>query len=121
MEFFELYYGMMDEREEKFFEYYSLVCRSINTPIKLKIIEVLQREKLNVSELQDKIGISMSNLSNNLNSLYRIGILGRHKKGNYIYYYLEHIELLDVIKNMKEIVKLITQKRNKILEFNKIK
>jgi ArsR family transcriptional regulator len=112
---------MINENEEKFFEYYSLVCRSINTPLKLRILEAIQKDRLNVSEIQEKTGVSMSNLSNNLNALYKIGILGRKKEGNYIYYYLEHYELLDVIKNMKEIVKLITLKRNNLLNFNKIK
>jgi len=101
--------------EEKFFEYYSLVCNTISSPLRLRIIETIGKRQINVSELQKILGVSMSNLSNNLGTLYKIGIVDRKKEGNYIYYYLSHIEILDVIGNMKKIVQLITKKRSKFL------
>ncbi len=109
----------MKENEERFFEYYNLVFRSINTPVKLKIIEILQKQSLNVSEINERFDISMSNLSNNLNSL-RYGYSEERTEEIISIIFLSIMSSL-MLKKMKEIIKFITFERNKILNLNKIK
>ncbi len=97
------------------YEQYAFVCKTIVNPIRLKIIEIIGPSKKNVSELQSELGITMSNLSNHLNSLHNAGILVREKKGNFIYYSLMEPELVEVIKKMKMVIHSIALKKNQII------
>lgn len=95
-----------------FYEQYALVCKTIVNPVRLKIIEVIRDGKMNVSQIQEKMNISMSNLSNHLNALYLMGVVGREKKGNFIFYFLTDLDLLAVLDMMKKVVGAIVSKRN---------
>lgn len=97
--------------DERFLELYVLMCRTISKPVRLKILDLIGEGKANVGDLQKEIGISMSSLSNHLNDLYRAGVLGREKQGNFVYYYLTKPQLLGSIADMQEILKDITTRR----------
>ncbi|HLP45238.1 MAG TPA: metalloregulator ArsR/SmtB family transcription factor [Candidatus Deferrimicrobium sp.] len=102
--------------EEQFYEEYASMCKTIINPIRLHIIESIGSGKLNVSEIQARMNnISLSNLSNHLGALYRVGVLSREKKGNFIYYFLMEPELLEVLKKMKNVIGSIASKRNKMM------
>lgn len=103
-------------KENLFYDQYALMCKTIVNPVRLKIINVIGKDKMNVSEIQKELDISMSNLSNHLSALHRVGILSREKSGNYIYYYLTDKELLEVLKKMKRVIGSISSKRNIILK-----
>lgn len=107
-------------KSDVFYEEYALICKTIVNPIRIQIIEVIGKEKLNVSDIQTQLNISKSNLSNHLSALHRIGVLGREKKGNYIFYYLMEFELLDVLQGMKRVVYSIASKRNQLMSESKI-
>ena len=96
---------------DEFIELYVLLCHTVSKPDRLKIINTIGKGKMNVSALQKELNISMSNLSNHLNGLYRAGVLGREKKGNYTYYYLTEPRLLEGISQMQKIFKSITARR----------
>ncbi len=97
---------------DSFYEYYSLICRTITTPSRLKILEAIGLKKMNVSQIYEATGLSRSNLSNHLGALYKIGILGREKVGNYIYYYIAQPEILNVMDMMMKIVVKISKDRH---------
>lgn len=94
--------------EDEFLELYVLMCRTISKPVRLKILDIIGVGKMNVGELQKELDISMSSLSNHLNELYRAGVLGREKQGNFVYYYLTQPKLLEGIARMQELIKDIT-------------
>lgn len=100
---------------DDFLELYTLMCRTISKPIRLKLLHLIQESgKANVSDLQKQLNVSMSNLSNHLADLYRSGILGREKQGNYVFYYLTDPGLLKGIDDMQQIIKGIVSKRDHI-------
>jgi len=101
---------------DSFYEYYSLICRTITTPSRLKILETIGLNRMNVSEIFKATGLSRSNLSNHLGALYKIGILGREKVGNYIYYHIAHPEILKVMEMMRELVIKISNERHNFLK-----
>lgn len=101
--------------EDTFYQEYALICKTIVNPIRLKIIEIIGDQKLNVTEIQTQLNISMSNLSNHLTALHRIGVVGREKKGNFIYYYLAEPLLLEVMKKMRAVVHSIASRRNRMM------
>jgi DNA-binding transcriptional ArsR family regulator len=100
---------------DPFYEEYALICKTIVNPIRLKIIEVIGHQRLNVSEIQANVNISMSNLSNHLSALHRVGVVSREKEGNFIFYSLSQPELLDVLKRMKTVIGSIASRRNKMM------
>jgi ArsR family transcriptional regulator len=102
--------------EDIFYDQYALMCRTIVNPIRLRIIHEIGDKKMNVSEIQKSFNISMSNLSNHLSALYKVGILCREKKGNFIYYYLTDPDLLKVLNDMKQVIRSISLKRNGIIK-----
>lgn len=106
-----LYYIIMIVTDD-FLEMYVLMCSTISKPVRLKIIHTIGQGKMNVSTLQKKINVPMSNLSNHLTHLYRAGILGKEKDGNFVFYYLTEPKLLKGISQMQEIIKNITQRRS---------
>ena len=97
------------KRSDKFYEHYAMVCQTITNPVRLKIIEILGDGKLNVSEIQNETGLPMSNLSNHLGSLFRMGVLKKDKIGNFVYYSLTDKSLLKIIDNMSDFVLKISQ------------
>ncbi len=101
--------------EDSFYQEYALICKTIVNPIRLKIIEIIGDRKLNVSEIQTQLNISMSNLSNHLTALHRVGVVGREKKGNYIYYFLVETQLLEVMRKMRTVVHSIAARRNRMM------
>ncbi len=101
--------------EDSFYEQYALICKTIVNPVRLKIIEIIGKDKLNVSEIQTKLNISMSNLSNHLSALYRVGVLSRAKKGSFIYYFLTDQELLLALGKMRDVVSSVTAIKNKMM------
>lgn len=101
---------------DNFYEQYAMVCKTIVNPMRLKIIEIIRDNKMNVSQIQEKMNISMSNLSNHLNALYLMGVLNREKKGNFIYYFLTDLDLLAVLDKMKKVVGSIVAKRNEMMK-----
>ncbi len=64
---------------------------------------------MNVSEIQKETELSMSNLSNHLGSLLRMGVLKKEKDGNFAYYSLADISLLKIIDNMSNYVVKISE------------
>jgi len=98
----------------EFLDFYVLMCQIISKPHRLKILYTIGKKKVNVSDLQSQLDIPMSNLSNHLNALYRAGVLGKEKRGNFVYYYLTVPRLLEGITRMQNIIKLINVRRNGI-------
>jgi ArsR family transcriptional regulator len=96
---------------DEFLELYALMCRTISKPIRLKILQLIGNSKMNVTEIQKNLNISLPSLSNHLNDLYRAGILKKEKSGNFVFYYLTQPELLSSIKQMMHtIVRIMGQR-----------
>lgn len=99
--------------EERFLDQYVLMCKAVSKPDRLKIIHILGDKKINVGTIQKKLDISLSSLSNHLNDMYKLGILGKEKEGKSVFYYLINPELIDGISHMQKIIKVIFKDRTK--------
>ena len=99
--------------DEKFLDHYTLMCKAVSTPDRLRVINLLNDQKFNVGEIQDQLNISLSSLSNHLNDMYKMGILGKDKVGKSVYYYLINPELVEGIANMQKIIKVMFKDRVK--------
>ena len=101
--------AVIDSLNDEFLELYTIMCRTISKPLRLKILHLIGRGKMNVSDIQKELNVSLPSLSNHLNDLYRAGILRKEKDGNYVYYYLSNPELLNSIHLMMGSVREIMQ------------
>ena len=93
--------------DEKFLDNYVLLCKTISKADRLRILNLLEKKSLNVGQMQDKLNISFSNLSNHLNDMYKMGVLGKDRKGKLVYYFLINPDLVKGISALNdEIIKL---------------
>ena len=99
--------------DERFLDHYVIMCKAVSKPDRLRIINLLDDKKLNVGHIQKQINISLSSLSNHLNDMYKLGILGKEKDGKSVYYYLINPDLVNGISNMQKIIRVIFKDRTK--------
>lgn len=66
------------------------VLRVLSHPHRLKIVELLQAEKMTVGELTESLGLAQNAVSQHLNSMKAHGILDRKREGRRVYYTVVH-------------------------------
>jgi DNA-binding transcriptional ArsR family regulator len=60
--------------------------RVIGEPMRIRLLERLRTGEASVNELTDAVGATQQNVSKHLSVLADVGIVGRRKEGNYVYY-----------------------------------
>lgn len=88
---------MMDE---KAIEILSRLFKLINDPNRLRIIFAIGKERITVSEIIEKTGLSQTLVSFHLRPLRENGILSTERKGPFIYYYLTESALIDMLDSI---------------------
>jgi ArsR family transcriptional regulator len=58
----------------------------LGTPLRLRILDLLCRGAMNVSELRAALGSAQPSVSQNLATLYRCGVLTRQRRGSQVFY-----------------------------------
>jgi ArsR family transcriptional regulator len=60
--------------------------RAIGEPMRIKLLDRLRDGEATVSELAEALETSQQNISKHLALLAEVGIVGRRKDGNFVYY-----------------------------------
>jgi DNA-binding transcriptional ArsR family regulator len=60
--------------------------RILGEPQRLRILQALQVGEKTVNEVVDAVDGNQSNISRHLQALFDAGLVGRRRKGNFIYY-----------------------------------
>jgi DNA-binding transcriptional ArsR family regulator len=60
--------------------------RVLGEPMRIRLLDELRDGKATVGELSEAVNASQQNVSKHLAVLSDVGILGRRKDGNYVYY-----------------------------------
>ena len=63
-------------------------CHSLSDPLRLAIIELLQKQELCVCELCDRLNVSQSKLSFHLKTLKEAKLIRARQSGRWMYYSL---------------------------------
>jgi ArsR family transcriptional regulator len=79
----------------------SKVFRAISHPLRLRVVQALQRGRLSVGELTDRLGVEQAVVSKHLAVLKRAGVLECEADANYRYYSLANPGLLDLLNCIK--------------------
>jgi predicted transcriptional regulator len=76
----------------------SSLCKALGHPARVTIIELLsQNEHMNCMDLQSKIKLSQSSISDHCQTLHHCGIIGYEVLGNNCFYHLNNTILNDVV------------------------
>ncbi len=71
--------------------------KSLGHPVRVRVLELLSTAEMCVSELQTRIGVEGSSLSQQLAVLRRAGLVATRKQGNNVYYSLSAPELAELL------------------------
>ena len=77
--------------------------KAMSHPLRLKILCVLGNESISVQEIVAQVGTSQSNISQHLAILREKDILGYKKEANRVYYYIDDVRMLQLIKMMRDV------------------
>lgn len=77
------------------------ILRVISHPVKLCIISLLEKGRMNVGNIQMATGLKQSMTSQHLTAMAAKGILKREKEDNEVYYSIKKKEVLKILSCIK--------------------
>lgn len=98
--------GLVDQR---IYQRQAEICSAFSHPIRLQIVDLLQSNKMNCTEILEVLKIPKPNLSQHLNVLKRAGLVGCTKKGLFQVYYLLNPQIKTACSQLKQALLLEEQ------------
>lgn len=107
------------EKTLRYYELHAEVCKIFGHAKRLKVIDTLRGKELTVSELAEKTGIDISNLSQHLHSLRDKGLIIRRREGTQIFYKLSHPNIVKAYDLISEVLSQSVSESHTILRKTK--
>lgn len=86
------------------YELHARVCKSLSSPVRLRVLDLLRGGERTVKDLVPLAGVSQPNLSLHLKFLRENGVLERRQEGSLVYYRVAHPEIFDAIDIFRRIL-----------------
>lgn len=83
--------------KDEAYELHAQVCKSLSSPVRLKVLDLLRDGEKSVKDLVARTQVSQPNLSIHLKLLRETGVLERRQEGTVVYYRVARPEIYDVI------------------------
>jgi len=80
------------------------MCQVFSHPKRLEVINILRDGEMSVTELADKLKITVGNLSQHLSMMKERHILLSRKEGNMVYYRIANPKLIRCFDMMREML-----------------
>lgn len=90
--------------EDQVYTYHAEMCQVFSHPKRLEVIDILRDGEMTVTELSQKLGLSIGNLSQHLSMMKERHILHSRKEGNMVYYRIVNPKLIQVFDMMREML-----------------
>ncbi len=90
--------------EDQIYAYHAEMCQVFSHPKRLEVIDVLRDGEMTVTELSQKVGLTVGNLSQPLSMMKDRHILLSRKEGNQVYYRIVKPKLLKCFDMMREML-----------------
>ncbi len=90
--------------EDQIYAYHAEMCQVFSHPKRLEAISVLREGEMTVTELSQKLGLTVGNLSQHLSMMKDRHILLSRKEGNQVYYRIANPKLLQCFDMMREML-----------------
>ena len=94
----------MKTQDDEIFELHAEFCKMIASPRRLKIIELLAKKELSVSEIARALDVTHSNVSQHLRVMRSRHIVATRKDGQTVYYRLTHSRLPKVCAEIRSML-----------------
>jgi DNA-binding transcriptional ArsR family regulator len=85
------------------YELRAQVCKSLSSPVRLKVLDLLRNGERSVKDLVSATQVSQPNLSIHLKFLWENGVVARRQEGTTVYYRVAQPEIYDVIDIFRKI------------------
>ncbi len=85
------------------YELHARVCKSLSSPVRLRVLDLLRGGEKSVKDLVSLTHVSQPNLSIHLKFLWENGVLERRQQGTMVYYRVAQREIYDVIDIFRKI------------------
>ena len=90
--------------EDQIYQYHAEMCQVFSHPKRLEVINILRDGEMPVTELADKLRITVGNLSQHLSMMKERHILLSRKEGNMVYYRIANPKLIRCFDMMREML-----------------
>jgi DNA-binding transcriptional ArsR family regulator len=80
------------------------MCKVFSHPLRLQILNTLRDKEMSVSDMADRLGVAIGNLSQHLNMMKHRRVLRTRKDGNVVYYRLGNPKILAAFDLIREIL-----------------
>lgn len=101
---------------KRIFELHADVCKALGHPLRIEIIDLLQKKELCFSDILEVTGGLKSNLSQHLSVMTKKGILKMRRDGQCNYYSLSSKKVAQACSLMREVLIDNLKKNNDLLE-----
>ena len=90
--------------EGQIYQYHAEMCQVFSHPKRLEVINVLRDGEMSVSELAQRLELTIGNLSQHLTMMKERHILLTRKEGNMVYYRIANPKLIRCFDMMREML-----------------
>jgi len=90
--------------DAQIYQYHAEMCQVFSHPKRLEVINVLRDGEMSVTELAQKLGLTVGNLSQHLSMMKERHILLARKEGNMVYYRIANPKLIRCFDMMREML-----------------
>ena len=90
--------------EDQIYTYHADMCKVFSHPKRLEVINVLRDGEMTVTELTQKLGLTIGNLSQHLSMMKERRILISRKEGNQVFYRITNSKLIPCFDMMREML-----------------
>lgn len=80
------------------------MCKVFSHPLRLQILNTLRDQEVSVSDLAERLGVAIGNLSQHLNMMKQRHVLVSRKDGNNVFYRLANPKMLAAFDLIREIL-----------------
>lgn len=90
--------------DKKIYELHSRICKALANPIRIEIIEILNKGEMNFGDILKILDISKSNLSQHLTVMVSNGLVLPRKEGINSFFRLSSGKVSSACKIMREVL-----------------
>jgi DNA-binding transcriptional ArsR family regulator len=108
-------YARTTDSQSEAYARHAEMCKVFSHPLRLQILNTLRDKEMSVSDMADRLGVAIGNLSQHLNMMKHRRVLGTRKDGNIVYYWLANPKILDAFDLIREILFEQMQREGRIV------
>lgn len=103
------------QRKDNVIELHADICRTLSSPLRLKIINYLQDKEISAGEIVEYVGASKANISQHMALLKRLGVVSSRKEGKNVYYKISDLRIIKACNLMREVLISQLKERAKLI------